>query len=1013
MTNIDPRFLKKNNFPLQYQTRLTPKKTTTTSTSSATTSNTGAQLPSASSDYASGKTTSSDFAKIIKSAGGTISKNGQQASISEGGKTYTVSSNSNLLATRHWEKKECTYADLKNVYKFSDTVINKYFDKVPQVLQAPVSDQFFNDRSTFGSLDIMNARSRGTHHSLSTGSVNQPSNLKNTELYKLKEDCGFTTIEELVAHFYDEYKNSLILANYLNGINIKSDRPDDYSKTENGTQLTEKNYSEFVDEISVAEGDKAEEIRQRALNKLIKDFTSGDIAYSSVSTVLEAIGVKNTSMTFTPGGKQYCLKFTYGNKTYSLYCLRTAADSGKDEIRVATYTADDLNNSGASQKLLDEYFTNAASIDGKTSIYILREGKTYAEFENALNAELHPAKNGEYTTTNANGQKVIETYKDGVKTKEVVYQENGICIESETEYYENGNVKRRVENKKGTNSPICIMEYDENGQVKHKETYNYYYDEVGLYGCTAKDISENGKTTERYVYNRAGQLVKKYTYAEDGTTKETRYDGNGNVIIEFDISADGNSATAKTSSKNSDGTTTVQYWSAGRAYNGWQRSSILESEEKYDSSERLIYRATYNERGDIDSEIIYNSDGSRTEIEYGEHWSDGTRSEGTIWKPHEKTYDESNRLIKEVKLNSLGGTVVVIYDYDENGLTTITTIGPRNEKTVTDKNGNLLYTIIYDYPSEIEDKIEDPGEVRGQIYTKTTYNGTKTTKTVVFNGKTIYEVVTDSSNNTRTVVVDCVYEETHKSARSKLTGSYQVTKYGVTVRMTAKEIYDAITNLDRVAVTVAGVKNYTGARIVQMMAGDISLEMLRMAQAGYDKTPSGCDQKYGSYQDAPANVQEFIKNDIQGALQEEYGYAPEDVKGYHYPSSSNIAKTMAADSDCQNFVKKNIRDLINGTNLKGKRLDFNKNKDLWGSFHGVDIVSTKLEGTMLTLTIYDLYDFDSSLTGNSGNAVLNRAGAAAMKDGKLVPYFTLIDVVIDLSKSPYNYTAEQLQSMKS
>ena len=145
----------------------------------------------------------------------------------------------------------------------------------------------------------------------------------------------------------------------------------------------------------------------------------------------------------------------------------------------------------------------------------------------------------------------------------------------------------------------------------------------------------------------------------------------------------------------------------------------------------------------------------------------------------------------------------------------------------------------------------------------------------------------------------------------------------------------------------------------------------------------------------------------------EYGYTPEEVKGYHYSTTSAMSKKISTNKNFTNYVKNNIKNLVNGTNLSSTRLDFEQNvdKDLWGSLHGTDVVATKLEGTKLTITIYDLYDFEN-LQGNSNNDVLNRAGYAAMKDGKLKPYYVLIDVVIDLSKSPYNYTAAQLQAMK-
>ena len=225
--------------------------------------------------------------------------------------------------------------------------------------------------------------------------------------------------------------------------------------------------------------------------------------------------------------------------------------------------------------------------------------------------------------------------------------------------------------------------------------------------------------------------------------------------------------------------------------------------------------------------------------------------------------------------------------------------------------------------------------------------------------------------------------------------------------MTAQEVYDAITNLDKTAFWVFFVP-FSGADCVKQMAGDISLSFLRAAQAGATSSPYYATNKYTTYEDAPAEYQDFIYNDIYKSIHDEYGYEPSQVNGYNYATNSKLSTTIAADSDFKAFVKKYIKELVNGkvSPENSKRLVISKNKDLWGSIHGADVIGAKLNGTKLTLTIYDLYDFDK----NAGD-VLNGAGAAAMKDGKLKPFFMLINVTIDLTT--LGFTAKEIEQMKS
>ena len=87
--------------------------------------------------------------------------------------------------------------------------------------------------------------------------------------------------------------------------------------------------------------------------------------------------------------------------------------------------------------------------------------------------------------------------------------------------------------------------------------------------------------------------------------------------------------------------------------------------------------------------------------------------------------------------------------------------------------------------------------------------------------------------------------------------------------------------------------------------------------------------------------------------------------------------------------------------------------DLYYAVSNARVLSSKLSGKTLTLKVFDIYDFDLKYIDklndkSSGGIVLNAAGAAAMKDGKFVPYYHITEVKIDLSKI---FTASQLKKL--
>ena len=210
-------------------------------------------------------------------------------------KVNTISCDADAAASQVDTKTATIYSanQLKNTYKFSDDIINKYFDEAKKV----------------------------------TGEV---------IMYSLKDDCGYKNVTELQNAIFTQYKNDLILDNFMNGCNRCRNASIYLSQLDDGKYLTKANYTTYIDKIDLATGEDAEKLRQDAVNKLIADFSNGDLAYGQVSTILNAIGVTNKKQKLSNG--VYTISFTFNNKNYSVSCSKEYADKGTDDLRVHRYT---------------------------------------------------------------------------------------------------------------------------------------------------------------------------------------------------------------------------------------------------------------------------------------------------------------------------------------------------------------------------------------------------------------------------------------------------------------------------------------------------------------------------------------------------------------------------------------------------------------------------------------------------------------------------------------------------
>ena len=593
------------------------------------------------------------------------------------GKIDLSKNNSITIGNPNLTLTETTYTlnQLKNNYKFTDNVIHKYFKAAP--LQG----------------------------------FTKPTLNNRTVTYIVNTATGCKTINDVVNIVYQDYQKDLILDNFLNNANRKSDKAEDLSKTKNGTKLSKDNYKQYIDEISLATGEEAKELRRAAVNKMIQDFTQGNLSVLLLAELFKAIGI--TDISGSTKNNLLTYNFVFENKKYSMTCNAKEAASGTDTKTVTTYTQEDLlANKGATEELINKYFEPVSQEAGKSTNYKLRDGKTYAAFLEALKPKTEE-KNGTFESKNEAGHLVETTYKDGKVTKIV-------------EYDSSSKSKRRTETEYNKDGSQTITKYDYSGDVK-----------------SAIEYDKNGKITQETQYTYSGKEVTKYN--TDGSKIKYVYDKEGNITLEIHTSKDGKERYFKTTVNNDGSKTRLEY---DKEYWG----DVIGKTE-YDAQGRLTYSATYNGIYVTDKKITYNADGSRTEIQYKEH----SESSKDPYKAAEKTYDKNGNLISDIVYKNDEKQSETKYTYDSKGLVSKTVIQYQNElkdkETVTDKNGKKLSETVYKGSwTDPDSGTEYKSGTYGAII-QTTYDGAKTTETIKVNdGKTLLrETITDTDENTKTV----------------------------------------------------------------------------------------------------------------------------------------------------------------------------------------------------------------------------------------------------------------------
>ena len=390
----------------------------------------------------------------------------------------------------------------------------------------------------------------------------------------------------------------------------------------------------------------------------------------------------------------------------------------------------------------------------------------------------------------------------------------------------------------------------------------------------------------------------------------------------------------------------------------------------------------------------------------------------TLYNTITNEYAKERKSLETTKTSKKGdgSNVVQTYDYK----------GRLKAETYNDKDGYKTKTvsITYRLNGSMKTKTEQEYDKSGKVTRKVVYNYDNSSKlttrvTTEYHEDGSYTKFTYTASNGTSKRVD--YDKNGKALPSgynqvdkgKITKSKSVFGITVTRTLTTQQLYNAITqNLDKTLISFKGIITYSTREVIAMAVSPATwtTALLEASQVGKG-APTGAT-KINSLK--ASGYEETLRRKLE-SVRENYGYEPEDIQGYKFGADSAFSKAIATNDETKTFVKNNIKDLVNGTNLP-KALKFTKG-DLYYAISQSEVIDSKLNGMTLTLTVCDVYDFDpkyiDKLTDktSSTGTILNAAGAAAMKDGKLKPYYWISTVSINLAS--LGYTQAQINKMKA
>ena len=227
--------------------------------------------------------------------------------------------------------------------------------------------------------------------------------------YSLNDKFGFKTIEEVI-NAYSKYKNQLIIDNFLADMNRKSDDVDDLNNYK-GKNIHFDEYLYYVDLINVSTGKEKTEEKNKVVEKLVEDFTQGNLAIDEVKVILSAIGATGIKINTSTSGL-YVVSFKLNGIQYCLRCNVNDAASGTDKSNVKAFTNEEISK--FPKAFVDQFFDCTAVIGGKCKTWALKEGITledlkqgYIEYVNKLkdvNAKTNQVNIADLASSGANSQ---------------------------------------------------------------------------------------------------------------------------------------------------------------------------------------------------------------------------------------------------------------------------------------------------------------------------------------------------------------------------------------------------------------------------------------------------------------------------------------------------------------------------------------------------------------------------------------------------------------------------------
>ncbi len=104
----------------------------------------------------------------------------------------------------------------------------------------------------------------------------------------------------------------------------------------------------------------------------------------------------------------------------------------------------------------------------------------------------------------------------------------------------------------------------------------------------------------------------------------------------------------------------------------------------------------------------------------------------------------------------------------------------------------------------------------------------------------------------------------------------------------------------------------------------------------------------------------------------------------NFKASLSCLIVIAHSEELGSFIRNNYADLKSGKEVSGS-FRFNGFTNLHNAFGSVDVLSAKVRGNYVDVTLLDTYDFNK----NDKNLFV-KMGRRAQETGKLNPYFTIV-----------------------